>query len=164
MTTNTNQPKSVADCNCQKSLKKDCPMPGECDQDGAIYQTTMTTNGGRVQTYVGLAKNFKKRYRKHKTCLEDEFAEGHTRLTTQFWIEKNAGNNPVVTWKYLERNVPTFNPVTKKCRLCLREKFTIVLRPDLATLNSRQEIFGHCRHMNFELIRKHQAKPRRPPG
>ena len=160
--TATNQPKPAANCNCQKSLKKDCPMPGECNQDGAIYQATMTTNDGKVETYVGLAKNFKKRYRKHKTCLEDEFAEGHTCLTTQFWKRKNAGKNPVVTWKYLERNVPTYNPVAKRCKLCLREKFNIVLRPNLASLNSRQEIFGHCRHMEFELIRR--SKPRRTPG
>ena len=127
----------------------------------------MTTDRGGLETYVGLAKNFKKRYRKHKKCLDDENAEGHTCLTTQYWKEKNAGNNPVVSWKYLEKNVPTYNPVTKTCRLCLREKFYIVLRPNLATLNSRQEIFGHCRHMRFELIKEEKVKrikKKRTPG
>ena len=118
---------------------------------------------------MGLAKNFKKRYGKHKKCLDDEFAEGHTCLTTHYWKEKNAGNNPVVTWKYLERNVPDYNPVAKTCRLCLREKFNIVLRPSLASLNSRQEIFGHCRHMRFKLIKEEKVekinkKRKRPPG
>ena len=126
-------------------------MPDKCNQDGAIYQATITTRG-KAETYVGLAKNFKKRYGKHKKCLEDELADGRCNLTNFFWQQKNAGENPVVTWKFLEKNVPTFNPVTKSCRLCLREKFNIVLRPELATLNSRQEIFGHCRHMAFELI------------
>ena len=139
-------------------------MPGECNQDGAIYQGTINSDNRAAETYVGLAKNFKTRYRKHKTCLGDEFAEGQTSLTNHFWREKNAGRNPTITWKYLEKNVPTFNPVTRKCRLCLREKFNIVLRPDLASLNSRQEIFGHCRHMTFELIRESRIKPRRPPS
>ena len=35
--------------------------------------------------YKGLPRNFKKRYRKHKTCLEDKGADGHTTLTTYFW-------------------------------------------------------------------------------
>ena len=95
--TATTQPKPPAHCNCQTALKKDCPMPGECDQDGAVYQATMTTDRGGLETYVGLAKNFKKRYRKHKKCLDDENAEGHTCLTTHYWKEKNAGNNPVVS-------------------------------------------------------------------
>ena len=57
-----------------------------------------------------------------------------------------------VTWRYVEKNVPVFNPISNKCRLCLREKFNIVLRPNMATLNSRQEIFAHCRHLLPELI------------
>ena len=41
-------------------------------------------------------------------------------------VKKNAGRSPEVSWKMLERNVPVFNPITNKCRLCLREKFYIV--------------------------------------
>ena len=69
-----------------------------------------------------------------------------------FWKQKNAGKDPIVTWKYLERNVPIYNPISKKCMLCLREKFNILLKPDLATINSRQEKFAHCRHIHAELI------------
>jgi hypothetical protein len=101
---------------------------------------------------VGLAKNFKKRWPKHKKSLLDEFAPGGTALSKHFWKESNAGRVPIVSWKYLERNIPVFNPITNKCRLCLREKFNIILKPELATLNSRQEIFGHCRHILPELI------------
>ena len=87
----------------------------------------------------------------------EEFAEGHCKLTTYFWAQKNAAKEPTVSWKYLERNVPVYNPISKKCMLCIREKFNILLNPQAATLNSRQEIFAHCRHMQFELIG-------RPPG
>ena len=139
-------------CNCKKSFKKDCPMPDQCNQDGAIYQATVTSSDGKKDSYVGLAKNFKRRYGKHKKCLADEFAEGGGTLQKYFWKQKNNGKNPTVTWKYLEKNVPTYNPVTRKCRLCLREKYNIVLKTELATINSRQEMFGHCRHMQAELI------------
>ena len=34
-------------------------MPGACNQDGAIYEAKVTTDDGRVESYMGLAKNFK---------------------------------------------------------------------------------------------------------
>ena len=112
----------------------------------------MTLDTGKVGTYVGLAKNFKRRYPKHKKCLLDETAEGGTALSTYYWQEQNAGRNPKVNWKFLGENVPIFNPISNRCRLCLREKYNIVLKPNLASLNSRQEIFAHCRHLQSELL------------
>ena len=102
---------------------------------------------------LGSQRISKKRYPKHKKNLLVETAEGGTALSKYYWLEKNAGRDPQVTWKYLERNIPIFNPVTNKCRLCLREKFNIVLKPNLATLNSRQEIFAHCKHLQSELLK-----------
>ena len=127
--------------------------PGECNTNGVIYQATVTTDNGGLETYVGLAKNFKKRYLKHKSTLLVESTDGKTRLSTHYWEQKKLGNNPTVSWKFLEKNIPTFNPINKQCKLCLREKFYIVLRPSQATLNSRQEIFSHCKHMQSELLR-----------
>ena len=69
-----------------------------------------------------------------------------------FLNEKIEGRNPEIAWKFLESNVPIFNPVTGKCRLCLREKFNIVLKPNLASLNQRQEVFANCRHKITSLI------------
>jgi hypothetical protein len=57
-------PRRQPHCNCQK--KQECPVPGMCNNDGTVYQATVTSAGGGVETYVGLAKNFKKRYPKHK--------------------------------------------------------------------------------------------------
>ena len=85
-------------------------------------------------------------------CLLDESADGGTALSKHFWQEKNAGRDPKATWRFIEKNVPVYNPISNKCRLCNREKFSIVLRPNIATLNSRQEIFSHCRHILPELI------------
>ena len=151
--TATTQPKPKSNCNCQNRFKQSCPIPGKCNTNGVIYQATVTTDNGGLETYVGLAKNFKKRYGKHKSTILDQSADGQTRLSTHYWNEKNLGNNPKVSWKFLETNIPTFNPVSKQCKLCIREKFYIVLRPSLASLNSRQEIFAHCRHISSELLR-----------
>ena len=89
--------------------------------------------------------------------MMDESAEGQTALTNYYWQEKNAGRDPGISWKFLETNVQIFNPIRNRCRLCLREKFNIVLKPTLASLNSLQETFAHCRHLQFETL---HAEPR----
>ena len=40
------------------------PMPKNipCNQNGAIYEAVVTTNDGKRESYVGLAKNFKTRF------------------------------------------------------------------------------------------------------
>ena len=141
-------------CNCQKSKVKDCPLPGCCNQEGVVYQATVTNSRGNTENYVGLAKHFKKRYGKHKASMLKKTPENSTTLSSHFWRETEAGRNPTIVWNILEANIPTFSSVTKKCRLCLREKFNIAFNPHLATLNSRNEIFGHCRHILANLIDK----------
>ena len=49
-------------CNCRKSRKSECPLTGECNQQGVIYQATVENKIGEKETYVGLAANFKKRF------------------------------------------------------------------------------------------------------
>ena len=71
-------PRPAATCNCQRSRKAECPVPGACNQDGAVYQATVSTNDGRIEKYVGLAKNFKKRFRKHRTTIKNKHADGQT--------------------------------------------------------------------------------------
>ena len=60
-----------AECNCKPTFKNSCPMPGKCNKDGVVYQTTITSDGGKKNNYVGLAKNFKKRWGTHKKTLGD---------------------------------------------------------------------------------------------
>ena len=59
---------------------------------------------------------------------------------------------PKIKWRYMERNIQDFNPVTGICRLCTREKFQIVLNPSVASLNQRTEMFSSCRHRDFYLL------------
>ena len=72
-------------------------------------------------TLSAYAKNFKKRYRKHKDSLETKNPKNSTTLSTYVWKEKEEGREPLVSWKILEKNVPLFNPVTRECKLCLRK-------------------------------------------
>ena len=142
----------VAKCNCQKSRKGECPLPGECNQMGVIYQAQVDIHDKQQEFYVGLAKDFKQRWRKHRDSLKYEDFDSHTRLSRFVWQKRGEGFNPKVKWRILEKNISDFNPITGVCRLCTREKYRIVLEPSSATLNKRTELFAQCRHKNSYLI------------
>ena len=74
-----------------------------------------------------------------------------TKLSSHVWELKDRGINYDIKWKLLER-APTFNPVTKKCRLCLKEKYFIMYRKENSTLNKRSEVFNTCRHRTQSLL------------
>ena len=72
--------------------KKDqCPLDGKCLTQNLVYQATVSTQSSS-ETYVGLATNFKERYRNHTTYLFDIKARetklncqntfGHSKTTT----------------------------------------------------------------------------------
>ena len=50
------------ECNCRK--KDQCPLDGKCLTQNVVYQATVTTQTSS-DSYVGLATNFKERYRNH---------------------------------------------------------------------------------------------------
>ena len=59
------------------------------NQDGAIYEATVKTDDGRVESYVGLARNFKKRWPKHKSTMSDRHADGQTTLSKYVWRKRD---------------------------------------------------------------------------
>ena len=56
------EPKPKASWNCRKLNKVNCPLPDDCNQNGLVYKAMVETTNGRTESYVGLAKNFKKRW------------------------------------------------------------------------------------------------------
>ena len=148
------QQKRQSDCNCQISKREKCPVPGECDSLGVVYQASVTNDQGRKETYVGLAKSFKPRFRSHTSSLKTKKEGGDTTLANYFWEEKEAGRNPIVRWRFLDKGLTDFDPVKQECTLCMREKYFIVLESGMATLNSRQEVFGACRHKAAKRLAK----------
>ena len=93
-----------------------------------------------------------KRHPKRKRSLLNKNVDSGTDISTHYWQEQIAGRDPKVSWKFVEKNVNIFKPIINRCRLCVHEQFTIVLKPSLASLNSRQQRFSHCCHMQLELL------------
>ena len=140
------QQQESEECNCNGRMGP-CPLDGDCMKEkSCIYSCRVTRlDTGESETYTGLAgETFKKRFYGHNGNINNRDQTG-TKLSKHIWDLKD-NNIPYETkWSILAK-AKTFNPVTKKCRLCLKEVYYILYRPETASLNSRSEVFGWCRH------------------
>ena len=145
-------PEEGAQCNCRRGAT--CPLEGHCLQTNVVYQATVSTQGEPDETYIGLsAPSFKKRFGNHKKSFEHPKYETETTLSKHIWKLKRNQQQFNIKWKIISRAKP-FSPVTQICELCTAEKFNIVFRPELGTLNKREEMKNHCRHKVGVLLDK----------
>ena len=152
-------PPAKKGCNCQ--VPANCPMPGKCRTDNCIYKATATTTNS-VETYVGLtADPFKDRHANHKQDFKNVLRKNATTLSGHVWKKKEEGEIPEVKFEIIGRATP-YSPITGVCNLCTAEEFEIIFNSSLYSLNSRQELYAHCRHKSSKLLIKPQRK--RKPG
>jgi hypothetical protein len=64
-----------------------------------VYQASVSTNNGRKEDYVGLAKHFKKRWKKYKATIKDSEADGQTTLSRYVWKKRQEGLDPEIEWR-----------------------------------------------------------------
>ena len=141
----------VRSCNC-KDGPATCPAQAKCLTDSVVYKATVTeTVSGMKEIYTGMTANrFKDRWYGHNSDMNNPGNKG-TRLSAHIWELKDKGTDYDVEWDFIDR-APSFNPITRKCRLCLKEKFHIMYSKEGSTLNKRQEIFNTCRHRKQKLL------------
>ena len=122
-------------------------MAGHRLKSSVVYQASVAINDNRpVQTYAGITENsFKTRFANHKSSFRDPNKRLSTELSKHIWHLKDSKLEFKITWKILKQAVP-FNPASNRCNLCLWKKYFIICRPDLATLNKRNELVTSCRH------------------
>ena len=75
-----------------------------------------------------------------------------TKLSKHIWTLKDNNIEHFIFWCILSSHSP-YNSSSKRCNLCLKEKFLIICRPELSTLNKRNELVSSCRHRNKALLR-----------
>ena len=110
-------------CNCRK--KEDCSLNGEQLQ-GKVWEPS--------------------------DVLRHEKRESETELSKHIWQLKGENKEFKVTWKILAKAKPYTN-ITKRCDLCNTEKFFLICRPHMATLNKRNELISTCRHRHKFILR-----------
>ena len=88
-------------CNCRK--KPDCPLEGKCLQTNVIYQATVTTET-TTETYIGLATNFKERYRNHQTSFRHLNRRNEAELSKYVWTLQDHKKSFKIKWTVLNVN------------------------------------------------------------
>ena len=139
-------------CNCRQ--KNTCPLNGNCLQSSVIYQATVKRNDNNTsETYIGLTENaFKTTYRNHTASIRHTKHRNSTELSKHVWSLKDNNIDYSISWRIISSS-SSYNSSSKRCNLCLKEKFLIICRPDLSSLNKRNELVSSCRHRNKALLR-----------
>ena len=75
------------------------------------------------------------------------------------WELKNRNIDYTIKWKLLKRAKP-YNCASNRCNLCLWEKYFIICKPKMATLNKRNELVSACRHNKKFLLSKGRVNPK----
>ena len=99
------------------------------------------------------APSWKIRYGNHTHSFRHSGKRVNTSLAGYIWRLKDQGRDYSLSWRQLAI-LPTFNPTTNSCRLCLVEKYTIMHQPELATINQNDEFYTACRHKEAKLLDK----------
>ena len=136
-------------CNCRK--KDECPLEGKCRSDNIVYQATVAANN-KKETYIGLASTeFKSRYYNHTNSFNEIKKKNQTELSKHIWNLKEQNIGYSIKWKIIGRARP-YSSHTKKCNLCLLEKYYIICHKEMSTLNKKSELVSHCRHRTKNLL------------
>ena len=143
-----------SNCNCRGGTES-CPMEGaRCKDASIMYGATVVEPGKPDATYAGIsAPSWKIRYGNHTASFRHTGKRINSSLAGYIWRLKDEGRNFTISWKTLA-TLPSYNPSTNSCRLCLTEKYTIMHQPELATINQRDEFFTACRHKEAKLLEK----------
>lgn len=140
---------TVNNCNCR--VKQDCPLNGNCKTKDVIYQAEVKS-GSSSETYIGLTSNeFKTRYNNHKSSFKNISKRYATELSKHVWDLKDQGRDYSITWKVI-CSATSYTNMTKKCNLCIAEKYYIICKPELASLNKRTELVRKCLHKQKFLL------------
>ena len=97
------------------------------------------------------ARRFKDRLYEHNTNMNNESGRTETALSAHIWRLKDQNKQYKISWK-IRCKGSDYNPRTKKCRICLREKHYIMYDRAGCTLNKRSEVFNTCRHKRMKLL------------
>jgi len=138
-------------CNCRRN--NICPLNGECLTSGVVYQASVTRQDNKKEdTYIGLTDNsFKTRYNSHNSSFRNESKRNATTLSQFIWSLKDQEIGYTIKWRIVTRG-KAYSTTSQKCNLCIKEKYFIICKPHMASLNTRNELTSECRHRKRHLL------------
>ena len=142
------KPKETGINNCNCSNKDNCPIPNSYQTKCVIYQANIDSDitGYKQKSYLGSCETtFKDRFGNHKKSLNHLKHKNDTELSKEFSEIKKDNGTPKTTWKII-RICPSENPNSKRCLLCLNEKYEMATYKRENLLKKRAEIVNTCKH------------------
>ena len=110
----------------------------------------------RLYIYEG---PFKERLSDHRTSFNYEQYKNKSKLSSFIWETKNKKQNFEIKWSVIRRSTP-YKAGSKKCNLCLWEKFHIMTGDKDKLLNERNELITKCRHVDKFLLKNYKSRRR----
>ena len=158
---NINKQVNTPGCNCRN--RDECPLRGNCLDKNVMYCGKVTVNNEENgPNYIGITENtWKDRNYKHRNSYNDPNKKNDTRLSKYIWDLKDKGvkmDEINFEWSIIDHATPYING-TRKCNLCLTEKFHIITS-SLDLINKKSELISKCRHENkFYLMNFKEIPP-----
>ena len=146
----------INNSNCRN--KDACPLPKSCQTKWIVYQANIDCDvAGYIQKcYLGSCETtFKDRFGNHIKSFNHAKHKNDTELSKEVWEIKKHSGTPKITWKII-RICRSYNPNSKRCLLCLNDKYEIASYKGESLLNKRTEIINTCRHRSkYKLANYH---------
>ena len=101
---------------------------GEIVIVAALVEGILVSSFGFFKGFLGLCDtSFKSRYRNHTCSFRNERYRNSTELSKYVWGLKDKKTDYQIRWRSI-RHARSYSNVTKKCNLCLWEKYYIICR------------------------------------
>ena len=117
-----------------------------------------SVHGYPSKVYLGTAEgDSKQRFYNHQMSFNNEGHSRDTALSKCLGSKQEAQDN-AITKRYIIKSVPVYSNISKKCQLCLQEKFEILnyLNPN-ELLNKESKLISKCRHVNKFLLSNYKS-------
>ena len=142
---NTSKSQATRTCNCP--VKSNCPLQENCLKQCIIYKATVTSENSKKIYYGQSEPEFKSRLANHTKSFKYRSYEKDTELSKYIWSLKDREKPYDIAWS-IAATASQYKCGTRKCDLCITEKYMIAMAEPESLLNSKSELISKCRHCN----------------
>ena len=124
--------------------QNNCPLAGSCLKTCIVYRDNVTKQN-ETHAYFGASDGeFKYRYNNHKNSFRNQDYENEIELSKHIWQLKRNGTEVNLKWSIAAYGTP-YKCGTRRCDLCLTEKYIIARANQNNLYNRRTEFISKCR-------------------
>jgi len=142
---NSSDSEKTRTCNCP--VKQNCPLQGSCLKKCIIYKATVTSDNSKKCYYGQSEPEFKSRLANHTKSFKYRSYEKDTELSKYIWSLKDSEKPYDIAWS-IAATASQYKCGTRKCDLCITEKYMIAMAEPESLLNQKSELISKCRHCN----------------